>query len=214
MQVMAQKLTDEELHRIGVLAESHDYYKETEPYRYRIPNRNYNQPTGETDEDGDPVIDTEMYTEINGYFYSYGISSESLDQLVQNKLGFTEEEDLEAIDAKSICIAQLLYELGGLTYTSKTSHEIYTGQDSFDRADDLNIATSGEWIWPVPSCRSVSSKFGQRIHPLTGKVKFHKGIDIPAAEGAHVYAVKAGTVIKVVKSCTHNNRGTSCKCGG
>ena len=52
----------------GMFTGSHDYYKETEPYRYRIPNRNYNQPTGETDEDGDPVIDNEMYTEINGYY--------------------------------------------------------------------------------------------------------------------------------------------------
>ena len=40
----------------------------------------------------------------------------------------------------------------------------------------------------------VSSKFGQRIDPFTGKREMHKGIDIAGKEGAQVLAVADGIV--------------------
>ncbi|GAA6153527.1 M23/M56 family metallopeptidase [Pseudoteredinibacter isoporae] len=43
----------------------------------------------------------------------------------------------------------------------------------------------------------ISSNFGMRKHPLTGKKKFHKGIDLPAALGTEVYAVAAGKVLRI-----------------
>ncbi len=49
--------------------------------------------------------------------------------------------------------------------------------------------------WPVQG-GWVSSKFGNRLHPLTGKKQFHKGVDIPGKEGAHVLAVADGVVIR------------------
>jgi len=41
---------------------------------------------------------------------------------------------------------------------------------------------------------SVSSLFGKRIHPLTGKTVFHNGIDIAAKSGTPVLASAAGLV--------------------
>ena len=41
----------------------------------------------------------------------------------------------------------------------------------------------------------VSSKFGQRIDPFTGKREMHKGIDIAGKEGAQILAVADGIVI-------------------
>ncbi|MCL2095929.1 MAG: M23 family metallopeptidase [Oscillospiraceae bacterium] len=37
--------------------------------------------------------------------------------------------------------------------------------------------------------------FGERIHPITGRVRLHTGVDISAADGANIYAANDGTVI-------------------
>lgn len=41
----------------------------------------------------------------------------------------------------------------------------------------------------------VSSPFGERTHPISGKHKMHHGIDIAAEQGQEIYAVRAGKVI-------------------
>ncbi|MDN5205553.1 M23 family metallopeptidase [Fulvivirgaceae bacterium BMA10] len=43
----------------------------------------------------------------------------------------------------------------------------------------------------------LSSGFGQRIHPITNKKQFHRGVDIAAPKGAEVYATAKGEVISV-----------------
>lgn len=43
----------------------------------------------------------------------------------------------------------------------------------------------------------ITSLFGQRTHPITGKVKFHSGIDIAARVGTFVYATADGIIQKV-----------------
>ncbi len=40
----------------------------------------------------------------------------------------------------------------------------------------------------------VSSGYGEREHPVTGELKFHKGVDIAAAEGTPIYAPADGRV--------------------
>lgn len=51
----------------------------------------------------------------------------------------------------------------------------------------------------VPSRRpidqmSLSSSYGMRVHPVTGKVARHNGIDIPAPRGTAIYATADGIV--------------------
>lgn len=53
--------------------------------------------------------------------------------------------------------------------------------------------------WPVEK-GWVSSNFGTRMHPMTGKKQFHRGVDIPGKVGADVLAVADGVVIRSVKS--------------
>lgn len=52
--------------------------------------------------------------------------------------------------------------------------------------------------WPV-SGGWVSSSFGSRMHPMTGKKHFHKGVDIPGKLGAEVLAVADGVVTRSEK---------------
>lgn len=50
---------------------------------------------------------------------------------------------------------------------------------------------------PVSPCSGeVSSKFGERVHPVNKTVSFHNGIDIGAKQGDEVRAVFEGTVEK------------------
>lgn len=47
--------------------------------------------------------------------------------------------------------------------------------------------------WPVEG-GWVSSDFGSRMHPITGKKQFHSGVDIPGKTGAAVLTVADGVV--------------------
>ncbi len=53
----------------------------------------------------------------------------------------------------------------------------------------------GTMTWPVPSSYSVSSYFGNRIHPIFKTWKFHSGIDIGASRGKSIVAANSGTII-------------------
>ena len=51
------------------------------------------------------------------------------------------------------------------------------------------------FISPLRVPLVVTSKYGYRPHPVTGRYQFHKGIDFRAATGTRVYASKGGRVI-------------------
>lgn len=53
--------------------------------------------------------------------------------------------------------------------------------------------------WPVQK-GWVSSSFGNRMHPMTGKKQFHRGVDIPGKPGADVLAVADGVVVRSEKN--------------
>ncbi len=74
-------------------------------------------------------------------------------------------------------------------------YDFLIGFKSESVASDYNALYSGDMLWPVPSCHSVSSPYGLRIHPTTGKRTMHYGIDIPAQEGAIVVAPADGEII-------------------
>ena len=41
----------------------------------------------------------------------------------------------------------------------------------------------------------ISSRFGERVHPITGELKNHNGMDIASNMGTTVYAADGGTVV-------------------
>ena len=50
-------------------------------------------------------------------------------------------------------------------------------------------------IWPIKDYTNISSPFGERIHPISGKQSFHKGIDIPAPQDTDILACDDGIVL-------------------
>ena len=57
-----------------------------------------------------------------------------------------------------------------------------------------NANATGSFLWPVASYVYVSSRFGLRVHPITGETKSHTGIDIASNQGTAVYASDGGSV--------------------
>lgn len=57
-----------------------------------------------------------------------------------------------------------------------------------------NVVGTGSFIWPLPSSTYITSRFGLRIHPITGEQKSHNGIDISANSGSTIVAADGGTV--------------------
>ena len=49
-------------------------------------------------------------------------------------------------------------------------------------------------VRPIASSARMSSVFGYRIHPVTGKSQFHKGMDFAAPIGTPIYATGNGVV--------------------
>lgn len=49
--------------------------------------------------------------------------------------------------------------------------------------------------WPLENYRYISSGYGYRTHPITKKLNFHNGIDIPAPKNTSVIASDDGIVI-------------------
>lgn len=63
----------------------------------------------------------------------------------------------------------------------------------------------GELAWPVPGYTRISSKFGMRVHPITGVYKLHTGVDISAPMGANFIAANDGIVTKASYNSAYGN---------
>jgi murein DD-endopeptidase MepM/ murein hydrolase activator NlpD len=51
----------------------------------------------------------------------------------------------------------------------------------------------------------ITSDYGWRINPFTGKKEFHKGLDIAAPKGADVFTAADGTVLSAVSDYEQNS---------
>ncbi|WP_028776783.1 transglycosylase SLT domain-containing protein [Shimazuella kribbensis] len=63
-----------------------------------------------------------------------------------------------------------------------------------------NLIMAGGTL-PMPTTTKVTipgggSRFGCRVHPVTGKIKFHYGVDMPIPTGSAVVSVADGTVVE------------------
>lgn len=57
-------------------------------------------------------------------------------------------------------------------------------------------ATKGGYIWPVTTSKKISSPYGSRVNPVTGRSETHKGVDVAGVYySSNILAAKAGTVI-------------------
>lgn len=70
--------------------------------------------------------------------------------------------------------------------------------DALDAASQaLSLGTAFSLSWPLPAATAVTSGFGWRLNPVTGRPQLHTGIDLGVPVGTPVRATFKGTVIRV-----------------
>jgi len=90
-----------------------------------------------------------------------------------------------------------------ILYTSLTIHNkiinlyYYKSQDGkegyFDK-EGLSLKNNTFFIKPLNGGYRISSKFGNRKHPIHGHTAFHKGVDYATKIGTPIYATADGTI--------------------
>ena len=100
----------------------------------------------------------------------------------------TQEDKLEAAEAA------LKKEAAAMDAQIKKLEQQYASQIA-------KVPSESGYLWPLPaSYNTLSSLYGNRIHPITRKPNNHTGIDLPAPAGTHIYAAKSG----VITTSTYN----------
>lgn len=62
---------------------------------------------------------------------------------------------------------------------------------------------NGSVIWPIKGYRPLTSSYGYRKDPFTGRTAFHNGLDIAAPHGTYIYAAASGTVTRASRYDTY-----------
>ncbi|MEG1049206.1 MAG: peptidoglycan DD-metalloendopeptidase family protein [Oscillospiraceae bacterium] len=125
------------------------------------------------------------------------------------------KEELSALEASKKLQEQKQVELAGLlkkvnaSLTDVQAKEASTKEDyeaaynqyvaaraavekEFGISGGMGDYVGGDWMWPVPSSRRITSRYGPRI--LYGKPDNHTGLDIGAGYGQAILASNAGVV--------------------
>ena len=82
------------------------------------------------------------------------------------------------------------------------NHEVQGIQNI--QSENINNKNFGKILWPVKSGR-ITSKFGNRNHPVLKSVKFHRGVGIAVSLGTPVYAGIRGIVTFAGKRGNYGN---------
>lgn len=101
-----------------------------------------------------------------------------------------EEQDklMQEIAQKEKDLKKAEYEEWLATYVPPTTRPSGGGGGSSSQAP-----SSSGWICPLRSY-TLTSPFGMRVHPITGKYKMHNGVDMAAPQGTPIYAARSGKV--------------------
>lgn len=61
-------------------------------------------------------------------------------------------------------------------------------------AGKINFDAGTGWVWPVDGYYTITSTYGHRIHPITGKPGNHTGTDVAAPKNTPIRSARGGVV--------------------
>ena len=115
------------------------------------------------------------------------------------------ESNLSALERKQDQSDALIEKFNEQTEENlKALEKAEAAQEKLRAEIDKAIAQSGnqnyvggDFLWPVKGYYGITSRFGYRYHPISGKYKYHNGTDISGGgiNGKPILAVNSGTVL-------------------
>ena len=121
-----------------------------------------------------------------------------------------QEENLKNLEAKKVSLDAVLEEKRVLLQEAQKDVEKYKAIFEAAEAAEKRLIEEnkkalsydgnpikyggGAFAWPVPGVSRITSKYGNRIHPVYKTQKFHSGIDIGAGYGLNIVASADGVV--------------------
>ena len=90
---------------------------------------------------------------------------------------------------------------------SSVSSSGSSGNGGMISAGSEGVQGTGSLVWPVPCSHTVTSRFGLRVHPITGTERYHNGMDIDGYghDGDIIIACDAGVVVAAQWSDSYGN---------
>jgi murein DD-endopeptidase MepM/ murein hydrolase activator NlpD len=83
----------------------------------------------------------------------------------------------------------------GVAITVAGTRYLFFPGDDFSPTERSFFLSGGRFQFPLREF-TVTSRFGSRVSPISGTVRFHRGLDLAAPMGTEVYAAGEGTVIE------------------
>lgn len=105
--------------------------------------------------------------------------------------GITIADELRDLNQHTQNAVQQLQQAGYIAPQSATTVPSYTIKTASVSQSQIPLSE------PVLGAPRISSSFGERIHPVTGKRDLHKGVDYAVPSGTQIYAPADGTVTSV-----------------
>lgn len=113
-----------------------------------------------------------------------------------------------ALEAESKRIGQDIYTLQKKLAAERAATATAQAKRKSNNKPSTPVVKNG-WTWPVPGHKYITSKYGNRLHPVYKVYRMHSGIDISAPYGSSVVSARAGTVLMVVNPVQGQNSGGS-----
>ncbi|WP_183568478.1 murein hydrolase activator EnvC family protein [Paenibacillus endophyticus] len=115
---------------------------------------------------------------------------------------------LDQIDSKLHQIDSTLEELEGISKEQEDLLMALAAKVSKLNAEKNNISnpySGGKLGMPIRDNYRISSNFGTRVHPISGKKHTHTGIDFAAPQGTDIYAAEDGVVLVAQSWSSYGN---------
>lgn len=126
------------------------------------------------------------------YAYKFPATMELLDKEVNEVFSLTEKEEKCTFFSEFSSFAGKI--INGTEYWIEVIKDNIEGKFENTKKISAFIISSAA-KFPLEN-KNITSEFGKRTNPVSGKAEIHSGIDIAAAEGSNVFPAWPGKIIK------------------